>query len=174
VDNLGFIVKRKRRADNSFLEIDSYRNNPELKGMGSSSGKEYAYADYAVLPDNEYIYQVFSVSYSGIMQLVFQTEGIKYSPENTNLPATFSIKQNYPNPFNPSTTIAFSLDEKSRVKISVHTITGALVQVLADREYNSGEHTVLFTPRGALSSSFYICRFQSRSFVKYFKMTYLK
>jgi len=45
-----------------------------------------------------------------------------------------------PNPFNPRTTIRFSLARPSRVRLGIYSASGALVRILADRPFGSGEH----------------------------------
>ena len=47
------------------------------------------------------------------------------------IPNQFELKQNYPNPFNPTTSIRFTLPEKSDVKLQVFTTSGRLVRTLS-------------------------------------------
>jgi hypothetical protein len=65
-------------------------------------------------------------------------------PVDPDKPRSFYLGQNYPNPFNSQTRIPFKLDERSRVIITVHDITGRQVVLLVDREYPAGWHTVTF------------------------------
>lgn len=50
----------------------------------------------------------------------------------------------YPNPFNPMTTIKFSLRRDQNVRLSVHDISGRLVNELVNGRYDAGDHTVLW------------------------------
>jgi hypothetical protein len=62
--------------------------------------------------------------------------------ENRLLPCSFALAQNYPNPFNPITAIAFSLAEKSNVRLEVYNVLGQKVATLADGEFPAGSHEV--------------------------------
>lgn len=53
-------------------------------------------------------------------------------------PTAFSLAQNYPNPFNPSTTIRFAHTGNSRVKLTIHDLTGRLVITLVDSYHSPG------------------------------------
>ena len=61
---------------------------------------------------------------------------------NNTLPNSIDLFQNYPNPFNPSTTISFTLPEKSRVVLSVYNELGEKVAVLFNVEEEAGMHNI--------------------------------
>jgi trimeric autotransporter adhesin len=48
------------------------------------------------------------------------------------------LEQNHPNPFNPSTTISFTLPERTRVKLAVYDVQGKLVRTLVDAMLSEG------------------------------------
>jgi hypothetical protein len=58
------------------------------------------------------------------------------------LPVDFELFQNYPNPFNPSTTISFSLPEKSSVTLTIHNVLGQRVKTLMSCDLSAGMHSV--------------------------------
>jgi hypothetical protein len=62
-------------------------------------------------------------------------------------PRRYALMQNYPNPFNASTTIRFSLSDRTEVKISVFNITGQLVTTLLSQEKGPGSHVVVWHGR---------------------------
>jgi hypothetical protein len=51
---------------------------------------------------------------------------------------------NYPNPFNPSTTIDFSLQNDSKIELSIFNIKGQIVKTLTNNEFTSGTHSIIW------------------------------
>jgi hypothetical protein len=51
---------------------------------------------------------------------------------------------NYPNPFNPSTTFEFSIQNDSRVELSIYNIKGQKIKNLVNSELNQGLHSVFW------------------------------
>lgn len=62
--------------------------------------------------------------------------------------------QNYPNPFNPTTTIEYSLPEKSDVTISIYSALGELVTTLVNGTIESGYQTVTFSAADLTSGTY--------------------
>ena len=50
------------------------------------------------------------------------------------------LRQSYPNPFGPSTTISYSLPERSHVRLGVYNVAGREVAVLQDGPRDEGPH----------------------------------
>ncbi len=91
---------------------------------------------------------------------------LKYNPvtgisEVTNRqPNTYNLKQNYPNPFNATTTVEFSLEEKSHVSLAVFNTAGKQVVELSSKVYTQGTHTLNWDA-GNLGSGVYFIRIKS-------------
>jgi hypothetical protein len=85
------------------------------------------------------------------------------------LPASFSLGQNYPNPFNPSTNIRYRLAGTGRVRLTIHSLNGALVAALVDGVQGAGVHEVLFDGSG-LSSGVYFYTLQQGNLAESKKM----
>jgi len=86
----------------------------------------------------------------------FTTVVAKTDPENTiSIPLQASLEQNYPNPFNPSTVIPYHLTEPTHVQLTVYNALGDEVAVLEEGIRSAGIHTVVFTPTGLASGSYF-------------------
>lgn len=62
----------------------------------------------------------------------------------TIMPTEYSLEQNFPNPFNPNTTIKFSVPTSANIKLTVYNILGETVRVLFDKEFHSGNYSVVW------------------------------
>lgn len=92
--------------------------------------------------------------------------------DNT-LPVAFSVGQNYPNPFNAETVIPINIPANGRVTVTVYSLLGQRVEVLADRVMPAGSHLLPFRPSG-LASGIYICTVRFGSHIESRSMLYLK
>ncbi|HOQ83449.1 MAG TPA: choice-of-anchor Q domain-containing protein [Candidatus Syntrophosphaera thermopropionivorans] len=77
---------------------------------------------------------------------------------------TFSMF-NYPNPFNPSTTIAFSIPETGRVRVSVYNVKGEKIKDLLNTEMTRGNHRLVWdgkdTNNRNVASGIYFIKLES-------------
>ena len=99
-----------------------------------------------------------------------------YNPlkvEDNQVPATFQLSQNYPNPFNPSTTIEFTLPERSFVKLVIFNTLGQEVAVLVNEERGAGTHRIVWNA-GEFPSGIYLYRLETKNFVSSRKMLLVK
>jgi endoglucanase len=74
----------------------------------------------------------------------------------------FKLYQNYPNPFNPSTTIRFTIPERSEVTIALFDALGTQVSELLREKLNAGTHS-LKVDFEDLSSGVYFYRMSTSS-----------
>ncbi len=93
--------------------------------------------------------------------------------EGENIPQGFLLNQNYPNPFNPSTTIRFSLPQRSYATLTVYDVLGREVATLVNREIDAGEHSVAFDATN-LSSGVYVYQLSAGGFIQTKKMLVAK
>ena len=52
---------------------------------------------------------------------------------------------NYPNPFNPTTTIEFSIQNDSKIELSVYNIKGQKVKTLINNHLEKGNHSIIWS-----------------------------
>jgi len=92
--------------------------------------------------------------------------------QNPTIPC-FQLFQNYPNPFNPTTTIEFSLPERSFVKLTIYNALGQEVAVLVNEEKQAGIHRLVWNA-SAYPSGIYFYRLETSKFVETKKMILMK
>jgi ligand-binding sensor domain-containing protein len=88
------------------------------------------------------------------------------------------IISNYPNPFNPTTTINYSIKEKSRVTLSIYNIKGQKVKTLISDQLPAGTHSAIWNGRDSngkrVGSGIYFYKMKAGDFSKTKKMLLLK
>jgi hypothetical protein len=94
-------------------------------------------------------------------------------------PSLWILEQNYPNPFNPSTTIRFSISERSQVRVTIFNLLGQQVAELANGEMPAGNHQRIWNAHVASGMYFYRLEAVSTSdpgkrFVDVKKLLFLK
>ena len=62
----------------------------------------------------------------------------------SRLPENFDLYQNYPNPFNPTTTIVYSLPQKSSVEITIYDLQGREIKSLTRSAQSAGYQKVVW------------------------------
>ena len=86
---------------------------------------------------------------------------------------SFQLYQNYPNPFNPTTTIKYSIPERSSVELKVYDILGNEVALLVDEQRDAGYYELNFNA-SKLASGIYFYELKSENFIETKKMILMK
>jgi hypothetical protein len=73
------------------------------------------------------------------------TTGVQTVAAGSPTPRAPRLAQNYPNPFNPETTIRFTTDRETRVRLAVFDVRGRIVATLLEGRLPPGEHRVRWT-----------------------------
>ncbi len=85
-----------------------------------------------------------------------------------NLPARPELLQNYPNPFNPSTTIRYTLENRTPVSLQIFDMSGQFIAALVNENQNPGHYSVawngLDANGNAVSSGIYFYRLKTGKF----------
>lgn len=93
--------------------------------------------------------------------------------ENPLSLTVFKLYDNYPNPFNPSTTIRFSLPQRSEIELVVYDALGNQIETLLTGDHEAGTYEVDFDATG-LSSGIYFYQIRSASFTETRKLVLMK
>lgn len=84
-----------------------------------------------------------------------------------------TLHQNYPNPFRQSTTIRFTIEEPSQVKLEIYDTVGRRVRTLYDQKLDAGLYVETFDGRD-LASGVYIYQLTTDQQTVAKKMTLIK
>jgi len=113
-----------------------------------------------------------------ITLMSFDSLSTSVGDAESDLPQQFTISQNYPNPFNPYTTIAYSLSERSNVRIEIFNLLGQSMRTLVDKVQPSGSYQIEWDGKDAysqnVSSGIYMYKITTDSFTSAKKMVLLK
>lgn len=90
-----------------------------------------------------------------------------------NSPLSLTLQQNFPNPFNPTTTISFSLPQRSTVRLVLMNVLGQAVKEIATGDFAAGSHRITLDASG-LASGIYFYRLEAGTFVNVKKLILLK
>lgn len=94
------------------------------------------------------------------------------------IPDGYTVSSNYPNPFNPSTTIEYTLPQRTTVKLDVFNVLGQKIQTLVNTEQPAGTYQVLWdgtdTDGRRVATGMYLYRLKTDEFIMSKKMMMLK
>jgi len=62
----------------------------------------------------------------------------------------------YPNPSEGSSTIKYSVDAPSQVKVAIYDLQGKLIKVLADKKHDAGVYTIQWSNKSMASGTYII------------------
>jgi len=83
----------------------------------------------------------YSLTSNGDLEIFVAKLGYDSSIDDYLIPNYIELT-NYPNPFNPSTTIEFSIQNNSKVELSVFSIIGQKIKTLANNQFTKGLHSI--------------------------------
>lgn len=166
VNNYGFDVERQKSEMSSHKA--EWKKVAFIEGLGNSDSKRnYSFIDKTADISGKYNYRLKQIDIDG---------GYKYTESievEIGIPNKFEVAQNYPNPFNPTTTISYSIPERSKVQITIYNVLGQLVKKLLDKEQLPGKYKLSFDA-SSLSSGTYIYKVSAGENIKVRKMVLIK
>lgn len=157
--NTGEILGMIDAAAWNFKMTGAYNNRGDDGKQGNVSGYTSLYNvdvdnEFNVYTQSYYGWSVDKWIYDGTLPTIPIT--ILGVEKLETIPEKFDLKQNYPNPFNPSTTIEFSITQKSKISLTIYNLLGSKVADLIDNsEFDAGTYRIEFNA-SQLASGTYI------------------
>jgi photosystem II stability/assembly factor-like uncharacterized protein len=81
--------------------------------------------------------------------------GVSFVGSQVEHPSEITLFHAYPNPFNGSTTIRYTLPNRSRVRLEIFSILGESVTILRDEEQDAGHYAAVFDVAGLPSGVYF-------------------
>jgi predicted CXXCH cytochrome family protein len=110
---------------------------------------------------------------SQMAKIGMDTLAVSVEKQINAIPDGFQLEQNYPNPFNPTTTIRYSIPERSEIELVVYDALGKQIETLISGDHDAGVYEVDFDATG-LSSGIYFYQIRSASFTETRKLVLMK
>lgn len=166
VNNYGFEVERKCQSEQL---KSTWEKIGFIEGHGNSnSPKYYSFTDEEIKWSGEYSYRLKQIDIDG------QFEYSDVVNVNIDLGEIgYKLEQNYPNPFNPSTTINFSIPEKSFVKLTLYNVFGEEIEILSNGVKEAGVYSIDYTAKN-IASGIYFYTLETTNFKATKRIIYLK
>jgi hypothetical protein len=117
--------------------LDTYDTNAATGENYEGDFGVYPFADNGVVYASDYDNGLFLFSVEGYSSPISTGVG-----GEAHRPVNARLLGNHPNPFNPSTTIAYELDQRLSVSLSIYDAKGRLVRNLADGAQSAGRHDI--------------------------------
>ena len=168
------------------VPADAAEYNVMIHGQAGNGGKS-AFLSFDVValntvPSYYWVgagdYCCYQPTLSPLVQAYEGLAAIAGIDDDVVVPKAFSLKGNYPNPFNPSTNIAFTLDVRSDVTVTVYSLLGEEVATLHNGIMQPGLQSVKWNgndSHGAqVASGVYVYRVEAQDRALTGKMMLLK
>ncbi len=131
--------------------------------------------EYCAIENEDEIY--LGTGGDGVFRFTYDLEGLSVEDNSEGLPGQNRIS-NYPNPFNNGTTIRFTLNNPSEVKLSVYSVKGTHIATLKEERLNAGEYSLKWEGTDAqgnhLPSGIYFSVLETEDITITGKMIHLK
>jgi Secretion system C-terminal sorting domain len=166
VDTINFANYKFATAGNSYRDT-LFSKSTLVKGYGLGGlifgyigiAEGFGYMRYEYDADLGDTYDIWELTGCIIANTLYgRMTGV---PSLVEPPERIKLLQNHPNPFNPSTTIQFSIAERSWVRLTIFNILGQQVAEMANEEMAAGNFEKTWSAN--VASGLYIYRLESVS-----------
>jgi hypothetical protein len=146
------------------LTYDLYisTNNSFTESIIITGIKDTTYQIDSLTLGSTYFWKVLAKNYYGDSLWSSNVNGFYIDQNATDVkqidqtvPEIFKVKQNYPNPFNPTTTIKYSLNVETFIRLNVFDVLGMLVKVLVNETQKPGNYSFEFDGSNLSSGIYY-------------------
>jgi len=108
----------------------------------------------------------------------YENQNVVVGANENLIPLVTKLNPNYPNPFNPSTTINYTLKEKSKVTLNIYNIKGQKVKKLVSKQLSAGQHSIVWDGKDdnekSVSTGIYFYKLKTENHEKTKRMVLLK
>ncbi len=164
-NNYGFEIQK------AFTDYNSKQKKWTTIGFVNGIGTTTEEHNYTFTDKNpsagKNVYRLKQIDYNGTFEILGPLE-LNYAGVSK-----FELVGNYPNPFNPSTTIEYTIPEKSKVVVSIIDITGKVIGTIVNQEQQAGRYKVNFDASN-FASGIYFYRITAGNFSSAKKMILLR
>ena len=135
-----------------FIKLSGYNNNNGSLLFNVQYSTPYPLISGGILVYGKNIYHyAYALDSAILFKFTSNTSSISV---NGNTIDNFKLHQNFPNPFNSATTINYSINKNSFIKIQIFDINGREVKTITSEKKSPGDYQVKFEGSG-LSSGVY-------------------
>lgn len=127
-----------------------WKDDPDTEGSEgfSEEGQPLRFLYWDPVQDWELDITIEIIERIGTMnEAIYQTDGLlvlgsEVSVANSELvvPEEFTVSGLYPNPFNSSSEVEFVLNRSQRVSVTLHSLSGRVLERYANKLYSAGTH----------------------------------
>jgi len=177
-------------VENSFWDIQTSGQTTSAGGTGKTTAEMQDVATYTSLATvgleepwdfvgnpfddigNEDFWDIEEGFNNGYPYFANPLVGIDDEIINNNSKTT-KLFENYPNPFNPTTTFKFSIQNDSKVYLTIYNIKGQKIKTLANNDFTKGSHSIIWNgdddSGNSISSGIYLYKLNVNGKTEAFK-----
>lgn len=148
--------------------VEAPVNLPQTIAAGDSLSAMMAFTPPAIADFSDVLTIVSNSANHPELLVPIWGSGVGLSVEGSNgVPTEFTLLAAYPNPFAAHVVIPFDTPHSAFTEITIYSITGQRVKMLAQRDFNPGRHEVTWNGRNTheqtVSEGVYLCILKARN-----------